>query len=124
MVLLLAADMFRSVLNACGVRPAHPQWTTQLYGPPSAWPFSTWAILAIMWHLAPEGNPAASAVDIAKDLHAWPNDQEFPWRRPRGDLLVSPMVKGLSLTATPQRHPDQMARPFLQGGTVPANPAQ
>ena len=50
MVLVLAADMVRGVLHASRVRRACPQWTIQVYTPPRAWPFSTWAVLAVMWH--------------------------------------------------------------------------
>ena len=56
-VLVLAADTVRGVLHASRVRRARPQWTIQVYTPPRAWPFSTWAVLAIMWHLAPEDTP-------------------------------------------------------------------
>ena len=77
-VLVLAAEMVRGVLHASGVRRARPQWTIQVYTPPRASPLSTWAVLAVMWHLAPEGNPIGSAEEIARDLHAWPADQHFP----------------------------------------------
>ena len=74
MVLVLAADMVRGVLHASRVRRARPQWTIQVYTPPRAWPFSTWAVLAIMCHLAPEGTPTGTAEEIARDFHAWPAD--------------------------------------------------
>ena len=90
--------------------------------PPQAWPFSTWAVLAVMWHLAPEDAPTGTAEDIARDLPTWPADQDYPWRRPRGGLPVAPAAEGLSLAATLQRHPDKQARHFLQTGTVPATP--
>ena len=122
MVLVLAADMVRGVLHVSRVRRACPQWTIQVYTPPRAWPFSTWAVLAVMWHLAPEDAPTGTAEDIARDLHTWPADQEYPWRRPRGGLPVAPAAEGLSLAATLQRHPDKYARHFLQTGTVPAAP--
>ena len=122
MVLVLAADMARGVLHVSRVRRACPQWTIQVYTPPRAWPFSTWAVLAVMWHLAPEDAPTGTAEDIARDLHTWPADQEYPWRRPRGGLPVAPAAEGLSLAATLQRHPDKYARHFLQTGTVPAAP--
>ena len=122
MVLVLAADMVRGVLHASRVRRARPQWTIQVYTPPRAWPFSTWAVLAVMWHLAPEDAPTGTAEDIARDLHTWPAGQDFPWRRPRGGLPVAPAAEGLSLAATLQRHPDKRARHFLQTGTVPAAP--
>ena len=122
MVLVLAADIVRGVLHASRVRRACPQWTIQVYTPPRAWPFSTWAVLAVMWHLAPEDAPTGTAEDIARDLHTWPADQEYPWRRPRGGLPVAPAAEGLSLAATLQRHPDKQARHFLQTGTVPATP--
>ena len=48
MVLVLAADMVRGVLHASRVRGARPQWTIHVYTPPRAWPFSTWAVLAVM----------------------------------------------------------------------------
>ena len=57
MVLVLAADMVGGVLHASRVRRACPQWTIQVYTPPRARPFSTWAVLAVMWHLAPEDAP-------------------------------------------------------------------
>ena len=122
MVLVLAADMVQGVLHASRVRRACPQSTIQVYTPPRAWPFSTWAVLAVMWHLAPEDAPTGTAEDIARDLHTWPADQDNPWRRPRGGLPVAPAAEGLSLAATLQRHPDKQARHFLQTGTVPATP--
>ena len=57
MMLVLAADMVRGVAQAACVRRARPQWTIQVYTSPRAWPFSTWAVLAVMWHLAPGGHP-------------------------------------------------------------------
>ena len=60
MVLVLAADMVRALLHTTHVRRARPQWTIQVYTPPRAWPFSTWAVLAVMWHLAPEDAPTAA----------------------------------------------------------------
>ena len=48
MLLVLAADMVRGVLHASRMRRARPQWTIQVYTPPRAWPFSTWAVLAVM----------------------------------------------------------------------------
>ena len=100
MVLILAADMVRGVLNASRVRRARPQWTIQVDTPPRAWPLSTWAVLAVMWHLAPEEAPTGTVEDIARDLHAWPVDQDFPWRRPQGGLPVAPAAEGFSLAAT------------------------
>ena len=122
MMLVLAADMVRGVLHASRVRRACPQWTIQVYTPPRAWPFSTWAVLAVMWHLAPEDAPTGTAEDIARVLHTWPADQDYPLRRPRGGLLPAPAAEGLSLAATLQRHPHKQARHFLQTGTVPATP--
>ena len=78
MVLVLAADMVRGVLHASRVWRARPQWTIQVYTPPQAWPSSTWAVLAVMWHLAPEDAPTGTAEEIARDLHAWRTDQDFP----------------------------------------------
>ena len=60
MVLVLAADMVQGVLHASRVRQARPHWTIQVYSPPLAWPFSTWAVLAVMWHLAPEDAPTGT----------------------------------------------------------------
>ena len=94
MVLVLAADMVRGVLHASRVRRACPQWTIQVYTPLRAWPFSTWAVLAVMWHLAPEDVPTGTAEEIARDLHAWPIGQDLPWRRPRGGLPVAPRQRG------------------------------
>ena len=122
MVLVLAADMVRGVLHASRVRRARPQWTIQVSTPPRAWPFSTWAVLAVMWHLLPEDAPTGTAEEIARDHPAWPADQVFPWRRPQGGLPVAPAAEGFSLAATLQRHPDKRARHFLQMGTVPAAP--
>ena len=121
-VLVLAADMVRGVLHASRVRRARPQWTMQVYTPPRAWSFSTWAVLAVMWHLAPEDAPTGTAEGIAEDVHSWPTDQDFPWRRPWGGLPVAPAADGFSLAATLQRHPDKRAGHFLQTGTVPAAP--
>ena len=75
---------------------------------PSTWPFSTWAVLAVMWHLASEDAPTGTAEEIARDLHAWP----------QGGLQVAPAAEGFSLAATLQRHPDKRARHFLQTGRV------
>ena len=65
-VLLLAADMVRGVLRASRLWRASLQWTKQVYTPPQAWPFYTWAILAIMWHLLPEDTPVADTEDITR----------------------------------------------------------
>ena len=121
-VLVLAADMVRGVLHASRVRRARPQWTIQVYTPQGPWPFSTWAVLAVMWHLAPEGTPTGTAEEIARDLHAWLVDQDFPWRRPQGGLRVAPAAEVFNLAATLQGYPDKRARHFLQTGTVPAAP--
>ena len=72
--------------------------------------------------MAPEDTPTGTAEEIARDLHTWPTDQDFLWRRPRGGLPVAPAAEGFSLPATIQRHPDKRARHFLQTGTVPAAP--
>ena len=120
MVLVLAADMVHRVLHASRVQRARPQWTIQVYTPQRAWPFSTPAVLAVMWHLAPEDARRGTAEEIARDVHTSPADQDYPWRRPRGGLPVAPVAEGLSLTATLERHPDKRARHFLQTGTVPA----
>ena len=90
--------------------------------PPRAWPFSTWAVVAIIWHLAPESTPMDNTEDIARDLNTWAVDQNFPWRRPEGDLSVAPAVEKLSFAATLQQHPNKMARACLHTGTVPAAP--
>ena len=122
MVLVLVADIVRGVLHASRMLRARPQWTIQVYTPTQAWPLSTWAVLAVMWHLAPEDAPTDTAEKIARVLHTWSTDQDFPWRRPGGGLPVAPAAEGLSLAATLQRHPDKRARHFLQTGTVPAAP--
>ena len=123
MVLVLAADMVRGALHASRVRRARPLWTIQVYTPPRAWPFSTLAVLAVMWHLAPEDAPTETAEEIAWDLHTWPAGGNYPWRRPRGALQVAPAAEGLSLAATLQRHPDKRARPpsrwAVGGGGAP-----
>ena len=120
MVLVLAADMVLGVLHTSRVRRARPQWTIQAYTPPRAWPFSTWAVLAVMWHLAPEDAPTGIAEEIARDLHTWLTGLDFPWRRPRGGLPVAPAAEGFSLAVTLQRHPDKRTCHFLQTGTLPA----
>ena len=122
LVLVLAADMVRGVLHASRVRRARPQWTIQVYTPSQEWRFSTWAVLAVMWHLAPENAPTGTAEEIARDFHTWRTDQDFPWRRPGGGLPVASAAEGFSLAATLQRHTDKRARHFLQTGTVPAAP--
>ena len=93
-----------------------------MYTPPRAWPFSEWAVRAVMWHLAPEIAPTGTAEEIARDLHTWPAGQDYPGPGPRGGLRVAPAAEGLSLAATLQRHPDKRARHFLQTGTVRAAP--
>ena len=120
MVLVLAADMVLGVFHASRVRRARPQWTIQVYTPPRVWPFSTCAVLAVMWHLAPEDAPTETAEENRPNLHTWPAGQDFPWRRPQGSLPVAPAAEGFSFAATLQRHPDKRARHFLQTGTVPA----
>ena len=75
-----------------------------------------------MSHLTPEGSPAGNTEDISRDLHTWPVDQDFLWRRPKGGLPVAPAVEGLSLAAIFQRQPDRLGCPFLQTGTVPVAP--
>ena len=122
MVLVLAADLVRGVLHASRVRLARPQWTIQVYAAPRAWPFSTWAVPAVTWHLTPEDAPTGTAKEIARDLHTWPAGQDYPWRRPWGGLPVAAAAEGLSFAATLQRHPDKRARHFLQTRTVPAAP--
>ena len=71
-----------------------------MYTPPRAWHFSTWVVLAVMWHLAPEDAPTGTAEEIVRDLHTWPAGQDFPWRRPRGGPPVAPAAEGFSLAAT------------------------
>ena len=122
MVLVLAADMVRGVLHTSRVRRARPQWPIQVYTPPRAWPFSTWSLVAVMWHLAPEDASTGTAEEIVLDLHAWPTEQDFPWRRPRGSLPVAPAAEGFSLAATLQGRPDKRAPNFLQTGTGLAAP--
>ena len=122
MGLVLAADMVWGVVHASRVRGARPQWTIQVYTPPQVWPSSTSAVLAVMWHLAPEDAPPGTAEEIARDLHAWPADRVFPWRRLQGGLPVAPEAEGFSPAATLQRHPNKRARHFLQTGTAPAAP--
>ena len=122
MVLVLAADMIRGVLQASRMQRVRPQLTIQVYTRPRGWPFSTWAVLAVMWHLAPEDAPTDTAEEFARDLRAWPTDRDFSWRRPRSGLPVAPAAEGFSLAAALQRHPDKRARHFLQTGTVPAVP--
>ena len=122
MVLVLAADMVRRLLHAFCVRRARPQLTIQVYTPPRAWPFSTWAVLAVMWHLAPEGTPIGTAEDIARELQTWPADQDVSWQRPQGFLPLASAAEGFSLAAILQRQSDKRARHFLQTGTVPAAP--
>ena len=90
--------------------------------PPQAWPFSTSAVLAVMWRLALEDAATGTAEEIARDLHTWPTGRDLPWRRPQWGLPVAPAAEGFSLAATLQRHPDKRARHFLQTGTVPAAP--
>ena len=122
MMLVLAADMVRGVLHTSRAQCARPQLTIQVYTPPRAWPFSTWEVPAVMWHLAPESIPTGTTEEIARDRHAWQADQDFPWRRRQGGLPVAPAAEGFSLAATLQRHPDKRARPFLQTGTFSAAP--
>ena len=125
MVLLLAGDMVRRVLHASRVRGAHPQWTIKVYTPPRAWPFSTWAVLAVMWHLASGGTPTGTAEEIVRDLHAWPADQDFRWHRPHGGHPVAPAAEGFSLAGTLQRHPTRgRATSCRQAGFRPPCPTQ
>ena len=122
MVLVLAADMVRGVLHTSRVRCARPQWTIQVYTPRRAWPFSTWAVLAVMWHLAPDDAPTGTTEQIARNLHTWPTDRDFPWGRPRGGLPVGSAAERFSVAATLRRHLEKRACHFLQTGTVPAAP--
>ena len=124
MVLVLAADMVRGVLHASRVRRACPQWTIQVYTPPRAWPFSTWAVLAVMWHLAPEDAPTGTAEDIARDLHTWPADQEYPWRRPRGGLPGGTSGRGAQPLGNPPTAPRQAGAPLPADGNGPGHPAR
>ena len=124
MVLVVAADMFRGVLHASAVRHARPQWTIKVYTPRRALPFSTSAVLAVMWHLAPEGTPTGTAEENVRDLHSWPADEDFHWHRPQSGLPVVPAAEGFSLAATLQRPPDKRARHFLQTGTAAVSPPE
>ena len=94
MVLVLAADIVRGVLHASRVRRACPQWTIQVYTPPRAWPFSTWAVLAVMWHLAPENAPTGTAEQIARDLHTWPPMRITPGAGPGAASQWHPRQRG------------------------------
>ena len=105
MVLVLAADMIRGVLQMSRAPRAFPQWTIQVYNPPRAWPFYTWAVLAIMWHLAAEGIPRGNTEDIAWDLHTWPVDQYFPWRKPKGGLPAVPAADATQPSSDPPATP-------------------
>ena len=89
MVLVLAADMVRGVLHASRVWGARPQWALLHMG-------------GARRHVAPgaEEAPRGTVEEIAWDLHAWPTGRDFPWRRPRGGLLVSPAAEKFSLAAT------------------------
>ena len=117
-VLVLAADMVPGVLHASQVRRARPQLTIQVYTPPRAWPFSTWAVLAIMWHLAPQDTPTGTAEEIARNLHTGPVDQDFPWRRPQGPepdaaatRVPPPPTNSPPLGPPPRHHTRSVAGP-------------
>ena len=140
MKLVLAVDMTQGVLHATRVQRVRPQWTIQVYTPPQAWPFSTWAVLAIMWHLAPEWTPTETAQDIAWDPHAWPATQDFPLAQtpkrspsgargggvqPRGDPPATPRQEGALLPADrygPGRPARLRTRVGRRGGTTAAGP--
>ena len=124
MVLVLAADMVRGVLHASSVRRACPQWTIQVYTPPRAWPFSTWAVLAVMWHLAPEDAPTGTAEDIVRELHTWPADQEYPWRRPQGRPPGGTSGRGAQPRGNPPTAPRQVCTPLPADGHGPGHPAR
>ena len=94
MVLVLAADKVRGVLHASRVRRARPQWTIQVYSPPRAWPFSTSAVLAVMWHLAPEDAPPGTAEEIARDLHTQAVKGAFPQPLLPGVALLRSLQAG------------------------------
>ena len=76
-VLVLAVDLVPGVLHESCWQRALLQWAIEVYNPPRAWPLSTWAVFAIIWHLAPQGSPTDNTEDIAQDLHTWPVDQDF-----------------------------------------------
>ena len=59
MALVVAASMVPGVLHASRVRRA-PAVDHPGVHPTRAWLFCTWAVLAIMWHLAPEGTPTGT----------------------------------------------------------------
>ena len=106
----------------CGGRPhSGPSRCTPPHGrgpSPRAWCSPSCGT----WHRRTP--PQGTAEEIARDLHTWPADPDYPWRRPRGGLPVAPAAEGLSLAATLQRHPDKRARHFSQAGTVPAAPPE
>ena len=94
-----------------------------MYTPPQAWPFSTWAVLAFMWHLAPEGTLKGTAEEISGTSTPGRPTTTSPgadpkvasWWRPRGRISASRQPT--------QQHPDKGTRPFLQTGTVPGAPS-
>ena len=122
MVLVLAADMVPGVVHASRVRRARPHWTIQVYTPPRAWPFSTWAVLVIMWHLAPEGTPGGSPEEIARDLHPGRPTRTSPGADPKAVSQWRPRQRGSALRRPSTDTPTRGARPFLQTGMVPAAP--
>ena len=114
MVLVLAADMVRGVLHASRVRRACPHWTIQVYTPPRAWPFSTWAVLAVMWHLAPEDAPTGTVEEIARDLHT----------SPLGRLPSGSRGRGAQPCGNPPTAPRQEGTPLPADGHGPGRPAR
>ena len=124
MVLVLAPDMVRGVLHASRVRRARPQWTIQVYTPPRAWPSSMWAVLAVVWHLAPEDAPTGTAEEIARDLHTWQAGQDYPWRRPLGRPPSSTRGRGAQPRGNPPTAPQQEGTPLPADGHGPGRPAR
>ena len=114
MVLVLAADMVRGVLQASRVRRARPQWTIQVCNPPRALPFSTWVVLAVMWHLAREDAPTGTrggnrpgpphlagrpGLPLAQAPGLPPSGTRGRGAQPRGNPPTAPRQEGTPLPA-------------------------
>ena len=118
--LVLVAHMVGDVLHASRAQRAQPQWTIQVYTPPQAWPFLAGAVLRHHVALVTGWHPHRQHAGHCPGPPHLAGRPGHPLALAKGRPPVAHAVERLSLTGTLQRHPNKMARPFLQIGTVPA----